>query len=267
MQLKTLGRTGVKVPEIGLGTWEFTGKPETLRRGVEIGASFIDTAEIYGTEDVVGKAISGIRQKVFLATKASPNHFKYDDLLMAAENSLRRLGTSTIDLYQLHWPSNDVPIRETMRAMEKLVKEGKIAHIGISNFSVQQTKEAQEALSRYEVVSNQVEYHLLDRSIESELIPFCERESITIVAYSPLARGSLAHPSIQNKRLSSVLESVRRTEGKTTAQVSLNWINSRENVVAIPKANSPEHVREDCEASGWHLSQKSFELIDEASKG
>ncbi|MGQ9655824.1 MAG: aldo/keto reductase, partial [Thermodesulfobacteriota bacterium] len=130
MEQKQLGQTGVMLPEIGLGTWMYRGETEPIRRAVELGATHIDTAESYGTEDAVGEAIEGIRDRVFVATKVSPSHFRHDDLVRAAENSLRRLRTDHIDLYQLHWPSAEVPIAETMGAMEELVDAGKVRFIG-----------------------------------------------------------------------------------------------------------------------------------------
>src|SRR5499426_2886226 len=160
MELKPLGNTGVMVPEIGLGVWRYSGGVEPLRHGVELGAFLIDTAEIYGTEDVVGQAIKGIRDRVFLATKVSPDHLGYDNLLRAAEASLQRLDTNCIDLYQIHWPNWSVPIQETMRAMEALVDRGLVRHIGVSNFSAQQLRAAQAAMSKYPIVSNQVLYNL-----------------------------------------------------------------------------------------------------------
>jgi diketogulonate reductase-like aldo/keto reductase len=161
MELKPLGNTGVMVPEIGLGVWKYSGGVEPLRRGVELGAFLIDTAELYGTEDVVGQAVKDLRDRVFLATKVSADHLRYDDVLRAAEASLRRLDTNCIDLYQIHWPNWSAPIQETMRAMEALVDRGLIRYIGVSNFSVAQLREAQAAMSKYPIVSNQVLYNLL----------------------------------------------------------------------------------------------------------
>ena len=136
MELKPLGNTDVMVPEIGLGTWNYSGGVEPLRRGIEMGAFLIDTAEGYSTEGVVGRAIKGIRDRVFVATKVSGRHLRYDEVLKAAEGSLRLLDIDYIDLYQVHWPNSSVPIKETMRAMEKLADSGQVKYIGVSNFSV-----------------------------------------------------------------------------------------------------------------------------------
>ena len=134
MEMKQLGSTSVMVPEIGLGAWNYTGGVEPLRRGVELGAFLIDTAEVYGTEEAVGQAVRGIREKVFVATKVSGQHLRERDVMRAAETSLRRLQVDVIDLYQVHWPNSGVPIGETMRAMEALVDTGMVRHIGVSNF-------------------------------------------------------------------------------------------------------------------------------------
>ena len=168
MDHKQLGTTDIHVPEIGLGTSAYTGGAEPLQRGVDLGASLIDTAESYGTEEAVGAAIRGIRDRVFLATKVSPEHLRTADVLRAADRSLQRMGVDWIDLYQVHWPNASIPIEETMSAMDSLVEAGKVRYVGVSNFSVAQLKEAQKALTRATVVSNQVEYSLVKRDIEDD---------------------------------------------------------------------------------------------------
>jgi diketogulonate reductase-like aldo/keto reductase len=257
MLLKPLGKSGVKISEIGQGTWAYRGGPEALRAGIACGMTHVDTAEMYGTEDAVGKAIADIRDEVFLATKVSPQHLHYDDVLKAATGSLSRLNTTFIDLYMIHWPNRRIPIQETMRAMEDLVKQGKIRHIGVSNFSVEELKDAQEALSSHKIVSNQVEYNLQTRDAEKELIPYCKAQGITIVAYSPLTRGQVS------RRKDEVLEKIAAKYKKSKSQVVLNFLTREENVVAIPKADRMEHVKENCDASGWRLSEEDLRLIDE----
>ena len=160
MEMKRLGASGVMAPEIGLGTWRYTGGPEPLRRGIELGANLIDTAEMYRTEDQVGEAIAGIRERVFIATKVLGSNLRYDAVLQAAEKSLRLLSVDKIDLYQIHWPNPSVPIAETMRAMERLVSDGLVDHIGVSNFSVEEMAEAQAAMQNNALVSNQILYNL-----------------------------------------------------------------------------------------------------------
>ena len=148
----------------------------------------IDTAEAYGTEEVVGEAIRSIRDQVFVATKVSAEHFRRRDVIDAADNSLRRLGIDVIDLYQLHWPSPSIPIGETMQAMDQLVSDGKIQHIGVSNFSIDQLAEAQDS-AEHRIVANQLPYSLADRTIEDGLLAYCQKNAVTIIAYSPLAQG------------------------------------------------------------------------------
>lgn len=261
MQYKKLANTEVQIPEIGLGTWEYRGGVEPLQKGVSLGANLIDTAEIYGTEETVGRAIQGIRDQIFLATKVSPRHFRYADVFRAADQSLRRLGTEYIDLYQLHWPSVDVPIEETMAAMDRLVAVGKVRFIGVSNFSVAQFKGAQAATEN-KIVSNQVRYNLADRRIEQELLPYCKKNDVTIISYSPLGRGL---PRLKSNLWSGALEEVARDTGQTEAQVALNWCISRDKVIAIPKSNSVERVIENCHASGWRLPPDLVRFLDRAA--
>ncbi len=265
MILKGLGSTGIKIPEIGLGTWQYGGGVEPLRKGLSQGAFLIDTAEMYGTEGVVGEAVKGQRDKVFIATKVSGTHLRHDDVLRAAENSLKKLGTDTIDLYQIHWPNPRIPIKETMRAMETLVDRKILRFIGVSNFSVRELQEARNSMDKYGIVSNQVEYNLMDREIEERLLPFCEKSHITILAYSPLARGRLtAKPMMRYRRAMGVLREIADETGKTLAQVALNWCNAKPNVISIPKSDKVERVVENCEASGWRLSTEQLASLDKA---
>ena len=261
MELRELGHTGVMLPEVGLGTWRYTGGVGPLRAAVELGAFHIDTAESYGTEEAVGEAIRGIRDRVFLATKVSPSHFRYRDVLRACDASLRRLRTDVIDLYQLHWPNPRVPIEETMRAMEELAEAGKVRFIGVSNFSVGEMRAAQAALRRHRIVSNQVLYNLVDRGIERDVLPFCQEQGVTIIAYSPLATGL---SSLLRRDREGALPRVAQETGRTVAQVALNWCLARPGVVTIPKANSVEHIREDCGASGWRLSEAQRAALEGA---
>jgi diketogulonate reductase-like aldo/keto reductase len=224
-----------------------------------MGAAFIDTAESYGTEDVVGQAIRGIREKVFVATKALPRHFRRQDLIQAAEQSLKRLSTDYIDLYQLHWPNYSVPIEETMAALEQLVEAGKIRFIGLSNFSAREIDEAQRSLAKNRIVADQVRYSLVDRTIEDDLLPFCQSKQITVLALSPLDSG------LENLRRfdqQDVLGHVARETEKTRAQVALNWCLCQDPVVVIFRGSTVEHVRENCGASGWRLESEHLEMLN-----
>ncbi|MBW7990146.1 MAG: aldo/keto reductase [Planctomycetes bacterium] len=233
---------------------------KALRLGFELGMTFIDTAEVYGnghSEELVGRAIEGIRDKVFIASKVSPEHLFYDDLLLSAEKSLRKLKTDYIDLYQVHWPNPKVPIDETMRAMEQLVRNGKVRYVGMSNFSLRQFKAAQAVLSENEIVSVQVEYNLFDRNIENSILPYCESESIITIAYSPLDQGQIAGDYKKTK----ALEMIANRYNRTVAQVALNWLISHPSVIAIPKATNPIHIRDNASAADFELSDEDFEEI------
>jgi diketogulonate reductase-like aldo/keto reductase len=257
--LKKLGRTGVSIPEIGLGTWDYRGGAAPLRKGIEVGANFIDTAESYGTETVVGDAIRGIREHVFIATKVSEQNFRTNDFRKSVEASLLKLGIETIDLLQLHRPNPAIPIEETMGAMATLVDEGKIKFCGVSNFSVAEIQAAQKALGKYPIVSNQVRYNVIDRTIEKEVLPYCNANGITVIAYSPLSK-SLSR--ITDCDPSGVIAEIARATGKTPVQIIINWCVCKEGVVAIPKANSEAHILENCGASDWRLSTEQIALIN-----
>src|SRR3989442_1831974 len=196
----------------------------------------IDTAEMYGaghSEEIVAQAIQNPTGPILIGTKVSPSHFEYDSVLRAASGSLKRLGVKQIDLYQLHWPNPRVPISETMKAMEKLVRDGLVRYVGVSNFSVEQMREAQESMSRERIVSNQVEYSLVDRGVEAEIVPYCRKEKITVIAYSPLAQGGIPRGKGGAFR---TLDEVASTLGKTRNQVALSWLLHDPSVVTIPKA-------------------------------
>ena len=265
MEYRELGRSGEMIPEIGLGTWKYRGGPEPLRRGIELGATLIDTAEMYRNEDAVGAAIRSIRDRVFLATKVLGSNLRYDQVLRAAERSLKELQDDVIDLYQIHWPSHSVPITETMRAMELLVDRGMARHIGVSNFSVAQMQDAQAAMPNVPIVSNQALYNLKRRGIERDLIPYCEERGITVMAYTPLADGSLAvRPRMRAGRSWEALEGVAREANRTPAQVALNWCLTRSRVVVIPKTNSTARTEQNCGASGWHLTADQVQRLEAA---
>jgi len=258
--LKEQANPGIRLPEIGFGTWNYHEGVEPLRAAIECGARLIDTAESYGTEEIVGEAIKGRRHQVFLATKALPRNFRRRDLIAAAERSLRRLGTDHIDLYQLHWPNLAIPIEEPMRGMEDLVDTGKVRFIGVSNFSVRDLVNAQAALSRQRIAANQVRYSLIERTIEGGLLEYCQKSGITVIAYSPLATGL---GNIRAADPEGVLRKVAEASCKSEAQVALNWCIRNENVIAIPKASSVEHVVENIGASGWKLQPQLARLLED----
>jgi len=263
MEFKRLGNTKQKLPEIGIGTWKMGSNPEreieALKKAISLGMPFIDTAEMYGSEGIVGSAIKGAG-KVFVATKVSPNHFTREGIIKSCNQSLENLGVRQIDLYQLHWPNHSIPIKETMSAMEQLANEGKIKYIGISNFDVKEMAEAQAAMKDHDIVSNQVEYSVIMRDIENGLLEFCNDNNVSIIAYSPLGQGSLY--SSKFKSVLDLLERIGRPHGKSATQVALNWLVSKKGVFAIPKTSNPNHIKEIFESSGWELSGAEMAELD-----
>jgi aryl-alcohol dehydrogenase-like predicted oxidoreductase len=305
MEFKELGKSGIKVSAIGLGTWQWGarewgwgrqyGRAEVLaafQKALELGINFIDTAEIYGrgkSEQLIGEAIRGHRDEVVIATKVWPWNLTSSRLMRAADRSARRLGVDVIDLYQIHWPNPIFPIRNAMKNMSRLVQHGKVRALGVSNFNPKQTKAAQEAMSPLELASNQVKYNLIDREIEAELLPYAQSSNVTIIAYSPLA-GSLltgtytpqrnptslvqaANPRFSSRNMNRMnplqrtLSSTASAHGKTPAQVTLNWLISKPNVVAIPGAKKPEHVAGSAGATGWRLTESETRELESAASG
>ncbi len=293
-----MSRVGLGTWQIGTSYWgwgaEFDREKaiRVIRTALELGVNLIDTAELYGwgtSERVVGEAVRDVRDEVVIATKVSPWHPTPRGVRRALEGSLRRLGVDYVDLYQIHWPNPLVPLGRTMRALERLLEEGRIRAIGVSNFSLRRLEEARSHLSRHDVASNQVEYNLLKRDVEGDLLPYCEREKITLMAYSPLAQGLLTGkygpgrmpPGLQRRitvllryggsgRLSRVLGALREVadaRGVTPSQVALNWVLRSPAVVAIPGAKREEHVRQNARAVGWSLSPGEFEVIERALRG
>jgi diketogulonate reductase-like aldo/keto reductase len=261
MNRKPLARTTITIPEVGLGTWDYRGGVAVLRAGLDAGALFVDTAESYDTETVVGEAIGALRERVFLATKVSRSNLRPDDVRRALAGSLSRLGSDYVDLYQIHEPNEDIPLEDTLGAMEDLVDAGKVRYIGVSNFSLEQLARAQAAMRRHPIVSNQVRYNLADRSIESGLLEYCQSQGITILAYSPLGRELRR---ILDCDPAGVLPRLVRETGRTVAQVALNWCLCHDNVVVIPKGNSVDHVLDNCGASGWRLAPEQFESLNQS---
>ncbi len=273
--LKPLGKTGEKVPAIGMGTWGIGGRftpdyskdalwVDALRFGIKysiekVGMALIDTAEMYGaghSEEIVGRAMKEFpRDKVFVVTKVKGEHLRYEDVIKAAKGSLSRLGIKQIDLYLIHWPNPIIPLKETMKAMEKLVNNGLVRFIGVSNFGRRLLEEARSYLSFTDIVVNQVRYSIAYREPEADLLPYCQREGILLMAYTPLEKGALAR--------NPILEEVGRKYNKTAAQVALNWLIAKKNVITIPKSERKERIKENLDAMGWRLSKEDIEYLNE----
>jgi diketogulonate reductase-like aldo/keto reductase len=256
---------GESVPVMGLGTWYLGERPArraaelaALRLGLDRGLSLIDTAEMYGdgaAKTLVGEAVAGRRDEVFLVSKVLPSHATYDGTLEACRRSLRRLGTDRLDLYLLHWRGH-VPLEQTVRAFEELVRLGLIRFWGVSNFDVDDLAELLAVPGGGAVQANQVLYNLTRRGIEYDLLPTMREHGIPAMAYSPIEQGRLLdHPTIQ---------AVADRRGATAAQVGLSWVTSRRDVTAIPRAGTPEHLQENRAAVDLRLDDQDLRLLDEA---
>jgi diketogulonate reductase-like aldo/keto reductase len=265
---RKFGWTGIEVPVIGQGTWMMEGSRyterlaiEALRLGLDLGLTHIDTAEMYGNgrvEELVSEAIAERRDEVFLVSKVLPSNASYEGTLKACERSLRRLKTDWLDLYLLHWPGS-YPISETMRAMEKLVAKGLVRFIGVSNFDVEELKEAERALKNERMTCDQVLYHLGDRGIERRLLPYCTQRGIAVVGYAPFAHGSFPSPQSKGGR---VLAEIAERYNRTSRQVALNFLMHHSGIFTIPKASRPERVRENSGGMGWKMTKEDFAAID-----
>lgn len=259
MTRKPLGRTCLEIPEVGLGTGNYHGKAVSLRRGFKTGALFVDAAESYESEEMVRDAIVEMRDRVLLATKVSAQNLHHGDLLLSAEASLLRLDVDHTYLYQIHNPNPEVPIEETMGAMEQLVDEGKIRYIGVSNFGLEQLVATSRATRKHPIISNHVRYNLADRTIEDGLLQHCQANGIAVIAYSPLGRELSRLIDCDPRGL---LPRISLETGRTIAQIAINWCLCKHGIVAIPNGNSVAHVLENCAASGWRLSDEHISLLN-----
>jgi diketogulonate reductase-like aldo/keto reductase len=255
---------GTQVPALGQGTWLMGEKPgqraaeiAALRAGIELGLTLLDTAEMYAdgqAEQVVGEAIQGLREQVFLVSKAYPQNASRQRLPLACEASLRRLGTDYLDLYLLHWRGR-VPLAETVEAMEQLVAAGKIRRWGVSNLD---TADLQElvAVGGTACATDQVLYNLTRRGPEHDLLPWLADHRMPVMAYSPVEQGRL----LDNPRLQEIAKSL----GATPAQVALAWVLRQDQVMAIPKAGRVAHVQENRAAADLSLSVSDLAALDTA---
>lgn len=260
--MRTFGPTGTDVVVIGQGTWEMERDRKSsiaaIRRGLDLGMTHIDTAEMYGSgkvEELVAEAIAGRRDEVFLVSKVWPRNASYDGTRDACERSLRRLDTDHLDVYLLHWPSGQHPLEQTIRAFKILKEQGKIRHFGVSNFEVELLERAISLTGPGEIVCNQVEYHLKNREIESELVPFCQKNDIAVVGYSPFGQGRFPE---RNR----VLKKIASAYSASTYQVALKFLTRLEGTFAIPKASKPLHVEDNAAANDLDLSEDDFALIE-----
>ena len=255
MEYKSFGKTGGEVPIVGQGTYciEEYGKSamNAMKYGISKGMVFIDTAENYGNAELfVGKLLKEIKDDVFIATKVSPENLTYDGVIESAERSLQRLGVGCIDLYQIHWPNPSIPMDKTMLAMDRLVRDGKIRYVGVCNFTLRQLKKAYKMYP--DLASIQCEFNLFDRMVEYDILPFCEKESLTFIAYSPLDKGKLTH--------NAFLRGIAAKYKKSVASIMLKFLTSYKPVIAIPKASRIEHVKENA-CVDFNIDKNDLELI------
>jgi len=260
MRQRDFGPTGRRLPVLGQGTWNMerddrAGAIAALRRGLDLGLTHVDTAELYGggeVEELVGEALAGRRDEVFLASKVLPENASRRGTVAACERSLARLRTDRLDLYLLHWPGRH-PLKDTLAAFEELVRAGKVLAWGLSNFDEREVAAA--------VACNQLLYHLEERGIEHAALPYCEEHGIAVVAYSPLGSGRFPR---ERSRGGRVLAEIAAAHGATPRQVALAFLLRRPSLFAIPKASRPEHVEENAAAADLVLSEDEARRIDEA---
>jgi diketogulonate reductase-like aldo/keto reductase len=268
---KVFGATGLDVSVIGQGTWDIPENgvrameaKRAIARGIELGMTHLDTAEMYGhgrVEELLGEAIAGFpREALFIASKVLPSNADFRGTIDAAERSLRRLGLEYVDLFMLHWPGEH-PLERTMRGLEQLVIDGKTRFVGISNFDADEMLAAAAYLQTVPLACNQVLYHLRERGIEHRLIPIARRRGIAIVGYTPFGRGQFPRAAAAP---GGVLDVVARKHGATVRQIILAFLTREPNVFAIPKASRVEHVQENAGAGDLELDAADVAAIDEA---
>ena len=299
-----LGKSDLMISRIGIGgaqwgmeNYGITDEASikaTINHAIDSGINYLDTSESYAnglSEKMIGQVLKerGDRESIVLATKIHPMHLGFDEVLKACNASLRRLQTDYIDLYQIHAPSPTVPISETMIALRTLLDEGKVRHVGVSNFQVSLCEVAINSLDNHEVISNQLEYSILNRNIEKAMLKYSEWREIPIIAYSPLARGMLTgkytsgtqispddrrskKPLFSNSEniallqpLMEVLKDIGEKNNASISQVSLNWLLKHDNVIPLPGAKSIEQVDSHVAATTWKMSEEDWNAISEAS--
>lgn len=262
------------IPKLGFGTWKIGGGSyadlkldsaslTALRTALEIGYTHFDTAEMYGgghTEELLSQAILGSqmdREKLFITTKVMPSHLKYEDVLRACENSLRRLKTEYVDLYLIHWPSAGMNLKDTFRALNKLVRDGKVRHLGVSNFNLRLLNESL-SLSETPLITNQVPYSISDRSyVHNGVREHCQQNDILLTAYEPVDKGRIP--------ISRTLQSIAESHNATVYQIALAWLISQPRVITIPMSYNPAHIKENYESVEIQLTGEELKTLSELS--
>ncbi len=276
MEFKTL-TNNITLPVIGFGTWTIGGGDvadtthdsediSAIKTAINLGITHIDTAEAYAqghAEELIGRSIGDFdRKSLFITSKVSPEHLNYGNLIDSAKGSLRRLNTDYIDLYLVHAPNPVIPLQETMKALDFLVDQKLVRHIGMSNFSVKEIEEAQK-YTKNKIAANQIEYNLLVRNegrvtnnMESKIIPYCQENNIFVIAWRPLGKGELAKPGFK------ILDELAIKYNKTRAQIAINWLISKKGIVTITKSTKIDHLKENLGAIGWSLQQADIDRLN-----
>ena len=273
MKKVELGKTGEKIPILGQGTWGIKSRKgedyyeswkNSLRRGIELGLTHIDTAEVYGfgtSEKVVGDLISEYnRDDLFITSKLFPMHMSFRAMKKAASKSLKRLGIKNFDLYLIHWPSPFTSRKKQMKILDHLVKEGKTRYVGVSNFSVEQFTEGLSFLNT-DLVTNQLHANITKQKHVSESLPYYQKKGVTLTAYSPL--GHKGYSNLDGE-LRDNLNSIAKAHDATIQQIAIAWLINHKNVTAIPKAFKIEHVEANAKAAEINLSEIELKLIENA---
>lgn len=267
MVKRSFGPLEVEVPVIGQGTWNLEGDPGAARAaltaGLDAGLTHIDTAEMYGrgkSEEIVASVIAGRRDDVFLVTKVLPENASRTGTIEACERSLRRLRTDRLDCYLLHWESSH-PLEETIAAFERLESDGKIRSWGVSNFDVPWLEKAIAVAGPGHIACNQVLYHLRERAIEHEVIPWCEENSVAVVGYSPFGQGNFPGPRSAE---GAVLTEIAQAHNATPHQVALAFLTRRPAVFTIPMTSKAAHARENAAAAAIELTTEEERRLDQA---
>jgi diketogulonate reductase-like aldo/keto reductase len=248
---------GNSIPALGLGTWQLTGSKceNAVKIALELGYNHIDTAEAYGNQKEIGKAINGFgRKKLFITSKIWNDNLHFQGTINSCDKILKELGTDYLDLLLIHWPVKKIPFEETFRAFEELEKSGKAKSFGVSNFTIRHLEEALPK-AKISIVNNQCEFH--PYLFQKELLEYCNQHKIIFTAYSPLGRKEI----LDDKLIKEIAEKY----SKTAAQVCLRWIFEK-GIVVIPKASSEEHLKENMEIFGWELSKEDSQKIDSIQK-
>jgi diketogulonate reductase-like aldo/keto reductase len=273
MIYREIGKNKDRVSVIGFGTGyhapkdgDYESLEKSIHKAIDVGINFIDTAPVYGSgmsEEVLGQILKNVnRSDVFLASKISPENTTFSGVISSIESSLSRLKTDRIDLCQIHWPSTKVPIEETMSAMEKMVEEGKIRNIGVSNFSVDEASGALSALRRNRLVSIQSEFNFFERSVENDILPFCKENNLILIAYSPLAQGKI----VNGREQIEFIDKLARKYNSSPAQIALRWLVSNPDVIVIPNTSKPHRATENGLSASIQLSVSDIASISRKLK-